>query len=50
MLIAEKAEVKPMELSQYIRNNKHLKELDFVTVYLTLITLVEEGKLDVDRI
>lgn len=32
-------------ISDYIKSNKKLKTLDFLTVYLTIIELVKDGKI-----
>ena len=34
------------DISAYIRKNKKLKYLDFLTVYLTIIELVKDGIID----
>ena len=31
-------------ISDYIKSNKKLKSLDFLTVYLTIIELIKDGK------
>ena len=33
-------------ISDYIKSNKKLKELDFLTVYLTIIELVKDGQIE----
>lgn len=33
-------------ISNYIKSNKKLKSLDFLTVYLTIIELVKDGKIE----
>ena len=33
-------------ISDYIKSNKKLKSLDFLTVYLTIIELVKDGKIE----
>lgn len=33
-------------ISNYIKSNKKLKYLDFLTVYLTIIELVKDGIID----
>ena len=33
-------------ISEYIKSNKKLKNLDFLTVYLTIIELVKDGKIE----
>ena len=34
------------EISTYIKSNKKLKDLDFLTVYLTIIELVKDGQIE----
>ena len=34
------------DISTYIKSNKKLKSLDFLTVYLTIIELVKDGKIE----
>lgn len=34
-------------ISEYIKSNKKLKRLDFLTVYLTIIELIKDGKINV---
>ena len=34
-----------MTITQYIKGNDELKELDFVSVYVTIITLIQDKKL-----
>ena len=34
------------DISAYIKSNKKLKNLDFLTVYLTIIELVKDGKIE----
>lgn len=34
-------------ISDYIKSNKKLKSLDFLTVYLTIIELIKDGKINV---
>lgn len=34
-----------MRISEYIRNNEKLAALDFATVYLTIVTLLDDGYL-----
>jgi hypothetical protein len=36
-----------LNISDYIKSNKKLKSLDFFTVYLTIIELVKDGKINV---
>lgn len=31
-------------ISEYIKANKRLKRLDFLTVYLTIVELMKDGK------
>lgn len=31
-------------ISKYIKSNKKLKNLDFLTVYLTIVELIKDGK------
>jgi hypothetical protein len=33
-------------ISDYIKSNKKLKSLDFLTVYLTIIELVKDGQIE----
>ena len=33
-------------ISNYIKSNKKLKTLDFLTVYLTIIELVKDGQIE----
>ena len=33
-------------ISNYIKSNKKLKSLDFLTVYLTIIELIKDGKIE----
>jgi len=35
------------DISAYIKSNKKLKRLDFLTVYLTIIELIKDGKINV---
>ena len=35
------------DISAYIKANKKLKQLDFMTVYLTIVELIKDGKIDV---
>lgn len=37
-----------MNITKYIQNHKKLKNLDFETVYETIITLIEDGFILVD--
>ena len=34
------------DISTYIKQNKKLKSLDFLTVYLTIIELVKDGQIE----
>ena len=34
------------DISAYIKSNKKLKSLDFLTVYLTIIELVKDGQIE----
>lgn len=34
------------DISAYIKSNKNLKCLDFLTVYLTIIELIKDGKIE----
>lgn len=36
-------------ISNYIRTNNKLKSLDFLTVYLTIIELAKDGKLELNE-
>lgn len=33
-------------ISDYIKSSKKLKSLDFLTVYLTIIELIKDGKIE----
>ena len=33
-------------IAEYIKENKKLKSLDFLTVYLTIIELVKDGQIE----
>ena len=35
------------DISDYIKSNKKLKSMDFLTVYLTIIELIKDGKINV---
>lgn len=35
-----------MNIKNYIQTNENLKNLDFLTVYLTIIELLRDGKLE----
>lgn len=37
-----------INISQYIKENENLKNLDFATVYLTIFTLLEDKRLKWD--
>lgn len=37
-------------ISRYIKSNKKLKSLDFLTVYLTIIELVKDGKVELKNV
>lgn len=37
-------EVNEMNISKYIKNHKELKEMDFLTVYKTIIELIKDGR------
>ena len=34
-------------IAEYIKRNKKLNKLDFLTVYLTIVELVKDGQIDV---
>lgn len=34
------------DISAYIKSNNKLKSLDFLTVYLTIIELIKDGKIE----
>ena len=34
-------------IADYIKRNKKLNKLDFLTVYLTIVELVKDGQIDV---
>ena len=36
-------------ISDYIKSNKKLKSLDFLTVYLTIIELIKDGKIELKQ-
>ena len=36
-------------ISDYIKSNKNLKSLDFLTVYLTIIELIKDGKVELKQ-
>ena len=36
-------------ISDYIKGNKRLKSLDFLTVYLTIIELVKDGQIELKQ-
>lgn len=36
-------------ISEYIKSNKKLKYLDFLTVYLTIIELIKDGKIELEN-
>lgn len=38
------------DISAYIKSNKKLKSLDFLTVYLTIIELVKDGKVELKNV
>lgn len=35
-----------MNIKNYIQSNESLRELDFLTVYLTIIELIKGGKME----
>ena len=35
-----------MSLSKYIRTHKELSKLDFLTVYLAIVELLKDGKME----
>lgn len=37
------------DISAYIKSNKKLKSLDFLTVYLTIIELVKDGQIQLKQ-
>lgn len=37
-------------ISRYIKSNKKLKSLDFLTVYLTIIELAKDGKVKLKNV
>ena len=37
------------DISTYIKTNKKLKSLDFLTVYLTIIELVKDGQIELKQ-
>lgn len=36
-------------ICKYIKSNKTLKHLDFMTVYLTIVELIKDGKLEIKK-
>ena len=36
-------------ISDYIKSNQKLKSLDFLTVYLTIIELIKDGKIELKK-
>jgi hypothetical protein len=38
-----------VSISCYIKSNKRLKSLDFLTVYLTIIELVKDGQIKLQQ-
>ena len=36
-------------ISNYIKSNKKLKSLDFLTVYLTIIELIKDGQIELSK-
>lgn len=36
-------------ICNYIKNNKTLEKLDFLTVYLTIVELCKDGKLELKK-
>ena len=36
-------------ISEYIKSNKKLKSLDFTIVYMTIIELVKDGKIELKQ-
>ena len=36
-----------INIPKYIKSNKKLKSLDFLTVYLTIVELVKDGRINV---
>lgn len=36
-------------ISEYIKSNKKLKSLDFLTVYLTIIELIKDGEIELEN-
>lgn len=37
------------DISAYIKSNKKLKSLDFLTVYLTIIELIKDGQIELKQ-
>lgn len=37
------------DISEYIKSNKKLKSLDFLTVYLTIIELIKDGRIELKQ-
>ncbi len=37
------------DISTYIKNHRKLKTLDFLTVYLTIIELIKDGKIELKQ-
>lgn len=46
MLYFRHKELIPMSLSKYIRTHKELSKLDFLTVYLVIVELLKDGKME----
>lgn len=36
------------DIREYIKSNENLKTLDFLAVYLTIVELIKDGKIDID--
>ncbi len=39
-----------MNISEYIKSNSKLKRLDFLTVYITIVELIKDGKVELDNV
>ena len=37
-------------ISEYIKSNKKLKELDFMVVYMTIVELAKDGKVELKNV
>ena len=37
------------DISAYIKSNKKLRKLDFLTVYLTIVELIKDGQIKIEK-